>query len=160
MEFLKKSVSDKKLISDYVEYFELIFSNIIVPVVEVIGPPVPKNMIKHSYDFQINEFIQFIKKENINNQFYFFIMHLDGGLRNALVHKNYYFNKEELYYYSYNPKNNKFNPTSISREKFIEKLVSISSIKLIINVVFGLRLTGLSSSELKNYIEKIKSNHI
>ena len=73
-------LSDKELINDYLEYFELFYANFIVPIIEILGSPVSEKRFRHSYDFQINWFESFLNREHFDQPLWFFFMYLNGKL--------------------------------------------------------------------------------
>ncbi|MFW9995130.1 MAG: hypothetical protein ACFFD4_24045 [Candidatus Odinarchaeota archaeon] len=147
-------IPDRKLIDYYLEYFELLYENVIVPVVDVTAPPPPKGRFRHSYDYQITFVRNFLEEKGLKDALDYFLMTLSGKLRNALVHQSYYIKGDKLIYYTDNPRKGKAMFDEKSLEEFRNEVTGMLAMKLLFLVVSGIRLLNLSPEQLDELIKR------
>lgn len=143
-----------KLIDCYLKYYEIIFENFIVPVVNSVAPPPPKYRFQHTYDYQINWVRSYLDQHNLSDSLDFFLMNLDGTLRNALVHQNYYIKDNILVYFKDNPKKKRAIFYCKPIQEFQEEVISTLALRMIFFVICGLRLLKLEPKTLKEKLSK------
>ncbi|PWI49622.1 hypothetical protein CEE45_00390 [Candidatus Heimdallarchaeota archaeon B3_Heim] len=146
--------STNNLIQSYLDYFELVFENLVEPIVKQLGPEVPKYHYKHSYQFQINWVQQWFKKHNLDQSLGLFIEKLNGYLRNAFVHNIYYVTKESIIYFAYNPKTKELKECVLSLKDFGNDIAIIMLSKLAFYVVCGLRFLEVTPEELRENLKR------
>ncbi|MFX0211851.1 MAG: hypothetical protein ACFFDT_38100 [Candidatus Hodarchaeota archaeon] len=141
--------STEKMIEIYLKYFELIFENIIVPIIVRKAPPPPRGQWRHSYNYQINWTRNYLAENDLADSVGLFLDTLDGDLRNAFVHKNYYVKDENLVYYTEKPREriSEFHEKQV--KEFKEKAHLTIFQRYVFYLLCGLRLTGRPMEELQ-----------
>jgi hypothetical protein len=136
----------------YLAYFELIYENFITPLVERAA-----KKPKRGYDNWIkcvrNLLEELETNKTPNSHHTFWIQGLDGTLRNALVHKNYYIKEGVLYYYQTHPRKEKVRFETKQLAEFEKQVGFIFFQRWMFNIITGLRLGQTSLAEVKKLSE-------
>lgn len=137
---------DKKLITDYLEYFEFMYSNLVFPLSEIIR--VKKNIRKNvTYHNEITNVREYFEENNLK-ELDLFLREMDAMLRNSLVHKSYYLDEKELYYFNYVEKSDKLFDKRLSKKDFAGKLSFINICKLLFSSIIGFRISGIDIDKI------------
>lgn len=140
-------------VEKYLAHFEFIHENFVLPIVNVASDSVIQGY-KNRIEFanQVFNSADSSKYPNLP-QLSFFIQGMDGTLRNALVHKNYYIKDGTLHYFQTNPWKKVVHFKEKKLEEF-EKVVGFIFIqKWIFNIIMGLRIGKIPKEEVKKWSE-------
>lgn len=144
----------KKQAESYLSYFELIFANIVEPLVE----QAQENEPIRGYDRKINFVRDLVTELGRKNQVEYKIVSLlqgmNGMLRNALVHNNYYIKEETLHYFQTNPWKKEVGFKEMSLTEFSRLSGFTYFQRLIFNIICGLRFSNLSLEDVKKLSAK------
>jgi len=152
MESLQPDFS--KQVETYLAYFELINANIVEPLIERTN----ESRSIRGYDKKIDFVRNLISKLGKNNQTdyktVFFLQGMNGMLRNALVHNNYYIKDKNLIYYRTNPWKQKVEFREMPLSEFTRLSGFTFFQRLIFNIICGLRFGNVSLEQVKELSSK------
>lgn len=141
-----------KQVEMYLAYFELIYENFITPLVERAAEK-PITGYNNCLTF-VRELLEELGADKPPESGYTFLIEgMDGTLRNALVHKNYYIRDQILHYYQPYPRKKKVRFETKPLEEFEKQVGFIFFQRWIFNIVTGLRLSNTSLAEVKKLSE-------
>lgn len=145
----------KTNVSQYLEYFELIFGNLIDPLFErKQNLPISQRIRRSrpSYNDRLKWFKQQLNKHNIDPKIERLLDYLDGTLRNAFVHSKYFLKEDILHYYWDNPVRKTYRFYQKPLREFEKELGLIVIQRMIFQTLIGLRLSGQQPDDLRKII--------
>lgn len=145
------SFDQKKKI--YLKYFDLIFENFVSPIV-YREKGEPKKGFRYPYNQQIDWMKKILKDSDLEKSLGGFVDYLNGTLRNAFVHSNYFLKDDELYYFSDNTRKKKIKMNKLTLKKFSSNVGIMSLQEFIFQTVSGLRLAKIPIEELRKIASK------
>lgn len=150
MKFLKPDFNNH--VKNYLSYFELIHENVIIPLIEKAS----ESQVT-GYNQQIDYVRTLFRQHEECKQLSFLLDGINGTLRNALVHSNYYVKEGILHYYQDYPWQRKVLFFEKSIEEFEKEAGRLFIQRWIFNIISGLRRQKLSLQELKQLSKRRKS---
>ena len=134
-----------QLVERYLAYFELMYENFIHPLAELSD-----FSSLYSYNQHICYVKDLLEQDEDTKPLVLFLSNLEGTLRNALVHRNYYVKDKILHYYQPYPKKKQVRFEKKSLEEFEKEVGMMFFQQWIFNIISGIRLSGMS-------LEKVQS---
>ena len=144
-----------KIVNTYLSYFELIYENFIVPIIEKTSESPVKG-----YNRKIEYVRTLLSQHEECKQLNYLFNNINGTLRNSLVHSNYYVKEGIIHYYQDYPWQKKVYFFEKPIEEFEKEVGLLFIQRWIFNIISGLRWRKLSLKELEQINEGRKERKI